>query len=42
MLVAQAVEQFTWWTGLRPSAEIMRAAALARLPEFTIDDAHLV
>jgi 3-dehydroquinate dehydratase/shikimate dehydrogenase len=42
MLVAQAVEQFTWWTGLRPSAEIMRAAALARLPEFTIDEAHLV
>jgi 3-dehydroquinate dehydratase/shikimate dehydrogenase len=34
MLVAQAVEQFTWWTGERPDASVMRAAALTRLSEF--------
>ncbi|MDR1990132.1 MAG: shikimate dehydrogenase [Acidobacteriaceae bacterium] len=34
MLVAQAVEQIEWWTGVRPSGDIMRAAALARLSEF--------
>jgi 3-dehydroquinate dehydratase/shikimate dehydrogenase len=34
MLVAQAVAQFTWWTGVPPSAEVMRAAALERLSEF--------
>ncbi len=28
MLVAQAQEQFEWWTGTRPSADVMRAAAL--------------
>jgi 3-dehydroquinate dehydratase/shikimate dehydrogenase len=34
MLVAQAVEQFEWWTGRRPSAPTMRAAAMERLSEF--------
>ena len=34
MLVAQAVEQFEWWTGRRPSAPAMRAAAMERLSEF--------
>jgi len=35
MLVAQAQAQFEWWTGRRPSARIMRDAALARLSEMT-------
>ena len=35
MLVEQAIEQFAWWTGVRPPAAPMRAAALARLAEFT-------
>jgi shikimate 5-dehydrogenase len=34
MLVAQAQEQFQWWTGRRPSAEVMREAAMKRLSEF--------
>ncbi len=34
MLVAQAAAQFMWWTGQRPSVEVMRAAAIARLSEF--------
>ncbi len=34
MLVAQAQDQFEWWTGTRPAADVMRAAALARLAEF--------
>jgi shikimate 5-dehydrogenase len=29
MLVAQAERQFEWWTGRRPGAGVMRAAALA-------------
>jgi 3-dehydroquinate dehydratase / shikimate dehydrogenase len=33
MLVAQAVAQFTWWTGTMPSEAAMRDAALARLRE---------
>ena len=28
MLVAQAQDQFQWWTGIRPDAEVMRAAAI--------------
>ena len=36
MLVAQAVEQFSWWTGIRPDPEVMRAAALAQLTEFNV------
>lgn len=34
MLVGQAVEQFEWWTGVRPPASVMRAAASERLTEF--------
>jgi 3-dehydroquinate dehydratase / shikimate dehydrogenase len=34
MLVAQAVEQFSWWTGTRPDPGVMRAAAIERLTEF--------
>ena len=35
MLVAQAREQFEWWTGVRPSGDVMRDAASKRLSEFT-------
>ncbi len=42
MLVAQAQEQFSWWTSVAPSAAIMRAAALRRLSEFTSDAHHLI
>ena len=31
MLVAQAVRQFEWWSGVRPSAELFRTAALNAL-----------
>ncbi|MGH9202072.1 MAG: hypothetical protein ACRD2A_12655 [Vicinamibacterales bacterium] len=31
MLVAQAQAQLEWWTGQRPDADVMRAAALNRL-----------
>jgi 3-dehydroquinate dehydratase/shikimate dehydrogenase len=34
MLVAQAALQFEWWTGVRPSRTLLRAAALDRLAEF--------
>ena len=34
MLVAQAVEQFVWWTGEQPDVAAMRAAAVKRLSEF--------
>lgn len=34
MLVAQAEAQFEWWTGVRPPAGVMRAAASKRLSEF--------
>jgi shikimate 5-dehydrogenase len=34
MLVAQAIAQFRWWTGLDPDAAPMHAAAMARLAEF--------
>jgi 3-dehydroquinate dehydratase/shikimate dehydrogenase len=33
MLVAQAVRQFEWWSGARPSADLLRAAALAALAD---------
>lgn len=36
MLVAQAQDQFAWWTGTRPDAGVMRQAALARLAEFRV------
>jgi 3-dehydroquinate dehydratase/shikimate dehydrogenase len=42
MLVAQAHEQFQWWTGSRPPAGVMREAALRQLAEFARDEHHLV
>jgi shikimate 5-dehydrogenase len=33
MLVAQAQEQFHWWTGVRAPAGVMRAAAARKLSE---------
>lgn len=42
MLVAQAREQFEWWTGTQPSSSVMRAAASRRLSEFNTDEDHLV
>jgi 3-dehydroquinate dehydratase/shikimate dehydrogenase len=42
MLVAQAREQFQWWTGTKPVAGVMREAALKRLAEFARDENHLV
>jgi 3-dehydroquinate dehydratase/shikimate dehydrogenase len=42
MLVSQAQEQFEWWTGVRPAAEVMSRAALQRLAEFTRDERHVV
>jgi shikimate dehydrogenase len=42
MLVAQAVEQFEWWTGVKPPAGVMREAALKRLAEFMRNENHVV
>ncbi len=42
MLVAQAHEQFQWWTGTKPPAGVMREAALKRLAEFARNENHLV
>jgi 3-dehydroquinate dehydratase/shikimate dehydrogenase len=42
MLVAQAREQFLWWTGSKPRAGVMREAALKRLAEFARDENHFV
>ena len=42
MLVAQAHEQFHWWTDVRPPAGVMREAALRRLAEFIRDEDHVV
>jgi 3-dehydroquinate dehydratase/shikimate dehydrogenase len=42
MLVAQAHEQFQWWTGIRPAPGVMRAAAITRLAEFTRNETHNV
>lgn len=42
MLVAQAMEQFRWWTGVAPPAAVMRAAAKKRLSEFRADEDHVV
>ena len=36
MLVAQAVRQFAWWSGTRPSAELFRTAAVTALGELGI------
>jgi len=42
MLVAQAHEQFQWWTGVRPPGGVMREAAAKRLAEFTHDENYVV
>jgi 3-dehydroquinate dehydratase/shikimate dehydrogenase len=42
MLVAQAREQFHWWTGVRPPAGVMREAARKRLAEFIRDENYVV
>jgi 3-dehydroquinate dehydratase/shikimate dehydrogenase len=42
MLVAQATEQFEWWTGRKPAHGIMREAALKRLAEFMRHENHVV
>jgi len=42
MLVAQAHEQFHWWTRTRPAAGVMRSAALRRLSEFASHENHVV
>jgi 3-dehydroquinate dehydratase/shikimate dehydrogenase len=41
MLVAQAHEQFHWWTDTRPPAGVMRAAAEKRLAEFITHEDHV-
>jgi shikimate 5-dehydrogenase len=41
MLVAQAHEQFQWWTDTRPPLAAMRAAAEQRLAEFMADENHV-
>jgi 3-dehydroquinate dehydratase/shikimate dehydrogenase len=41
MLVAQAHEQFQWWTDSRPPTGVMRIAAERRLAEFRADENHL-
>jgi shikimate 5-dehydrogenase len=40
MLVGQARQAFEWWTGVRPGADVMRAAAAARLAEFVNHENH--
>ena len=42
MLVAQAQEQFEWWTGTKPPSGVMREAALKRLAEFMRNEDHVV
>ena len=42
MLVAQAHEQYQWWTGTRPPSGVMREAALKRLAEFVRDANYVV
>jgi 3-dehydroquinate dehydratase/shikimate dehydrogenase len=42
MLVGQAHEQFTWWTGMMPPAGVMRQAAERRLTEFTRNEDYVV
>jgi len=42
MLVAQAHEQFQWWTDARPPDGVMRAAAVRRLAESSTDENHVV
>ena len=38
MLVEQAARQFEWWTGRKPSTEVMRAAAERRLTEMAAEE----
>jgi len=42
MLVAQAEDQFRWWTGVRPRSGVMRDAAMKRLAEFMRDEDYVV
>ena len=42
MLVAQAEEQFHWWTGSKPMNGVMRDAAIKRLEEFARDEDYVV
>jgi len=42
MLVAQAEAQFEWWTGGKPAAGVMRAAAMKQLSEYSRDENHVV
>jgi len=42
MLVAQAHEQFQWWTGSKPPSGVMREAAARRLAEFACDENYVV
>ena len=42
MLVAQADEQYQWWTGTRPAPGVMREAALKRLAEFVRNENYVV
>ena len=42
MLVAQAHEQYEWWTGSKAPAGIMRDAALKRLAEFARHEHYVV
>ncbi len=42
MLVAQAHEQFHWWTGIKAPAGVMRAAAERKLTEFIADENHVI
>jgi shikimate dehydrogenase len=37
MLVEQAREQYYWWTGTRPSAGVMRQAAMKQLALFSVE-----
>jgi 3-dehydroquinate dehydratase/shikimate dehydrogenase len=41
MLIAQAGEQFFWWTGIEPPLDVMRDAARRRLLEFRTDENHV-
>ena len=42
MLVAQAQEQFQWWTDVKPPKGVMRDAAIKKLAEFTRDENYVV
>jgi 3-dehydroquinate dehydratase / shikimate dehydrogenase len=42
MLVAQAREQFEWWTGTKPRPGVMKDAAQKRLAEFARNENYLV